>query len=113
MSNKKETTVRRGTGNVFADLGYANAETHLLKAQLMSRVMDIMAERKLSQTTAAEIVHVSQPDISRMLKGQFRDVSVERIMRMLTRLGCEVEIVVKPQGRKKAFATIHLEADAA
>jgi predicted XRE-type DNA-binding protein len=56
---------------------------------------------------------VSQPDVSRMLKGQFRDLSVERIMRMLTRLGCEVDIVVKPQGRRKAFETIHLEADAA
>ena len=113
MNSKKETEVRRGTANVFADLGYADAETHLLKAQLMSRVMDIMTDRKLNQSAAAQIMRVSQPDVSRMLKGQFRDVSVERIMRMLTRLGCEVEIVIKPQGRKKAFAAIHLEADTA
>jgi hypothetical protein len=40
----------------------------------------------------------------------FRDVSVERIMRMLTKLGCKVDIVVKPPGRKRAFGPIRLDA---
>ncbi|MGE3475066.1 MAG: helix-turn-helix domain-containing protein [Rhodospirillaceae bacterium] len=110
MSNKQDTAIRRGSKNVFADLGYADADTHLLKAQLMSRVQDTLHDRKLNQTEAARIMGVSQPDVSRMLKGQFRDISVERIMRMLAKLGCEVDIVVKPQGRKKAFAAIHVDA---
>jgi len=110
MNRKKETAIRRGTANVFADLGFPDADTHLLKAQLMSRVQDTLEGRKLNQTEAAQVMGVSQPDVSRMLKGQFRDVSVERLMRMLTRLGCEVDIVIKPQGRKKAYATIHLDA---
>jgi branched-chain amino acid transport system permease protein len=50
-----------------------------------------------------------QPDISRLLKGQFREISVERIMRLLTRLGCEVDIVIKPPGRKRASSIIHLK----
>ena len=110
MTKKQETAIRRGSKNVFADLGYADADAHLLKAQLMSRVQDTLKDRKLNQTEAARIMGVSQPDVSRMLKGQFRDVSVERIMRMLAKLGCEVDIVVKSQGRKKAFATIHVDA---
>ena len=110
MSAKQETSIRRGTKNVFADLGFPDAETHLLKAQLMSRVQDTMQDRKLNQTNAARVMGVSQPDLSRMLKGRFRDVSVELIMRMLTKLGCEVDIVIKSQTRKRAFATIHLEA---
>ncbi len=110
MSKRQDTAIRRASKNVFADLGYADADTHLLKAQLMSRVQDTLQDRKLTQTEAARIMGVSQPDVFRMLRGQFRDLSVERIMRMLTKLGCEVEIVVKPQGRKKAFATIHVEA---
>ncbi len=108
MRKRKESTIRRGTKNVFADLGFPDADAHLLKAQLMSRVQDTMEERQLNQTEAARITGVSQPDLSRMLNGQFRDVSADRIMRMLTRLGCEVEIVVKRQGRKRAFAAIHL-----
>ena len=107
MSKKEDTSIRRGTRNVFADLGFPNAETHLLKAQLMSRVQDILEERRLTQTEAAKITGVSQPDLSRMLKGRFRDVSVERIMRMLTKLGREVDIVVKRSNRR--FAPIHLE----
>src|SRR5215831_7138226 len=109
MSKKREAAIRRGTHNVFADLGFPDADTHLLKAQLMSRVQDTMEDRQLNQTEAARITGVSQPDLSRMLNGQFRDVSAERIMRMLTRLGCEVDIVVKPRGRKKAYAAIHLD----
>ncbi|MDR5727302.1 MAG: helix-turn-helix transcriptional regulator [Terriglobia bacterium] len=109
MSKKNDTTIRRGSANVFADLGFPNPDTHLLKAQLMSRVQDTLQDCRLTQTEAARITGINQPDLSRMLKGQFRDVSVERIMRMLTKLGCEVDIVVKPQGRKRAFAAIHLD----
>ena len=50
----------------------------------MNRVQDTMLDRKLNQANAARIMGVSQPDLSRMLKGRFRDVSVERIMRMLS-----------------------------
>ena len=106
----KSATIRRGSKNIFADLKFPDAETHLLKAQLMSRVQDILEGRNLNQTAAAGVLGVSQPDLSRMLRGQFRDVSVERIIRMLTRLGCELDIMVKARGRKRAFAPIHLEA---
>lgn len=52
-----------------------------------------------------------QPDVSRLLNGQFRDVSVERLMRLLTRLGCEVDIIVRPPGERAAPRdTIHLQA---
>jgi predicted XRE-type DNA-binding protein len=107
MTHDSDLTIRRGTENVFADLGHADPDTHLLKAQLVNRMHEIMRDRKLSQTQAAAATGISQPDISRLLKGQFRDVSVERIMRMLTRLGCEVDIVVTPQGSETPSAPIH------
>jgi predicted XRE-type DNA-binding protein len=110
MSRYEDASIHRGTKNVFADLGFPDADTHLLKAELMSRVQDILTQRGLTQTEAAKITGVSQPDLSRMLKGRFRDVSVERIMRMLTKLGCEVDIVVRPRGRKGKLKPIHLAA---
>ncbi|MBX9769943.1 MAG: helix-turn-helix domain-containing protein [Candidatus Obscuribacterales bacterium] len=109
MSHKGDTSIRRGSKNVFADLGYSDPETHLLKAQLVSRISEIVRKQKLTQTQAAQIMGLSQPDVSRLLKGQFRDVSVERIMRLLTRLGCTVDIVIKPPGRKLAGSVIHLQ----
>ncbi|HEY4941316.1 MAG TPA: helix-turn-helix transcriptional regulator [Rhizomicrobium sp.] len=113
MSKVENSTIRRGTANVFADLGYAEADTHLLKAELVARMQDVMTDRKLSQTAAASMVGVSQPDISRLLKGHYREVSVERIIRMLSKLGCEIDIVVKPCGKRNVFEAIHIAAIAA
>ncbi len=105
----KDKSIRKGSSNVFADLGYGDPDTHLLKAQLVSRIDEIMTGRKLTQAEAAQAMGLSQPDVSRLLKGQFRDVSVERIMRMLTRLGCDVDIVITAPGRKRASSVIHLQ----
>lgn len=106
MTIETTETIEVGTGNLFADLGYADADTHLFKAQLVSRMKAVMTERSLTQTAAAKAAGVSQPDISRILKGHFRDISVERIMRMLTRLGCEVDVIVRPQGSGGDVAAI-------
>ncbi len=108
MSEDDDAVIRRGSDNIFADLGFPDPETHLLKAQLVSRVADIVHERKLTQTQAARLMGITQPDVSRILKGRFRDVSVERILRMLTRLGCAVDILVTPQGKKTQ--PIHFDA---
>jgi len=90
MSNKENTSIRRGSNNVFADLGYADPDTHLLKAQLVNRIDEIISEQKLTQIEAAKIMGLSQPDVSRLLKGQFREISVERIMRLLMRLAAKL-----------------------
>ena len=59
----------------------------------------------------AKRLGISQPDVSRLLKGQFRDVSVERLIRLLTRLGCDVDIVIRDHGKAaSARDTIHLQA---
>ena len=107
MTERSDLSVQVGTDNVFADLGHADPDTHLFKAQLVSRMADVMSERKLTQVAAAKASGVSQPDVSRILKGHFRDVSVERLMRMLTKLGCEVDIVVRPNGSEARSSTIH------
>jgi predicted XRE-type DNA-binding protein len=99
-------TIEMGTSNLFADLGYADADTHLFKAQLVMRLKDVMIGRSMTQSAAAKATGASQPDMSRILKGHFRDVSVERIMRMLTRLGCEVDVIVRPQGSEGQVSAI-------
>ena len=99
-------TIEMGTSNLFADLGYADADTHLFKAQLVMRLKGVMTGRSMTQTAAAKVTGVSQPDMSRILKGHFRDISVERLMRMLTRLGCEVDVIVRPQGGEGQVSAI-------
>lgn len=85
-----------GSGNVFADIGLPNAEEHLVKAQLVVKISRIMKQRGLKQVEAAKLFGVKQPDVSKMLRGDFRQFSVERLMRFLVALGHDVEIVVKP-----------------
>ena len=111
MKKDRNTDIVRGTSNVFADLGYANAETHLLKAKLVSQIQGVINAQKLTQVAAAKRMGLSQPDVSRLLKGQFRDVSVERLIRLLTRLGCDVDITIRKHGKPAVPRdTIHLQA---
>jgi len=94
-----------GSRNVFKDLGVPNAEEHLVKAQLVFKIGTIMKERRLKQVQAAELLGIRQPDVSKMLRGEFRQFSVERLLRFLVALNQDVEIVVKPhRGRDNAPA---------
>lgn len=99
----------RSSGNVFADLGFADAEELQLKAGLVMKLADVMRARGLNQTAAAKLTGISQPDLSRILRGRFRDVSAERLMRALTRLDAEVDITVRSQG-EAVGKPIHLHA---
>lgn len=90
-----ETAVERGSGNVFADLGLPDADAHLARAELVSCIDDIVRERGLTQAAAARLLGLSEPDMSRLLRGDFREYSLESLLRLLTALGCDVDIVIR------------------
>jgi len=79
--------------NVFADLGVADAEEHLIKAGRVVKIDRTIRQRRLTQAGAAQLMGVDQPKVSAMLAGQLRGYSVERLMRFLVALGHDVEIV--------------------
>jgi predicted XRE-type DNA-binding protein len=83
-------------GNIFADLGLPDANTHFLKAQVVSEIYRIINQRKLTQAGAGKLMGIPQPEVSRMFKGNFREYSVDRLMGFLTSFDRDVEIVVKP-----------------
>ncbi len=102
MIDKDDARITRSSGNVFADLGRPDAETHFLTAELVSRIDQIIRERHLTQARAAAVLGISQPDVSRLLRGSFRDYSVERLLRLLMALGRDVEIVIRrPPARRR------------
>jgi predicted XRE-type DNA-binding protein len=108
---RKKVECETGSGNVFADIGLPNAEEHLVKAQLVYKIDSLLKKRGLKQTEAAKLLDVKQPDISKMLRGDFRQFSVERLMRFLVALGQDVEIVVKPHHGRRDVAQLRV-ADA-
>ena len=106
---KKNIEYEVGSGNVFADLGLPNAEDHLVKAQLVLKIDRLMKKRGLKQIEAAKLFGVKQPDVSKMLHGDFQQFSVERLLRFLVALGQDVEIVVTPH-RSKRVARLRVAA---
>lgn len=99
---QREIPVEKSSGNVYADLGYADSEDMLVKAQIVTKIAEIIEQRRLTQEQAAEILRLTQPKISRLLRGQFRGISERRLLRCLTRLGRDVQIVVKQTPRRRA-----------
>jgi predicted XRE-type DNA-binding protein len=95
----RKVKVEVGSGNIFADLGLPDADTHFLKAQIVSEIYRLTNERKLTQAQTGKLMCITQPEVSRMFKGQFREYSVDRLMGFLTSFDRDVEIVVRPHKR--------------
>ena len=85
--------------NVYAQLGFPDAEERLVKAQLVSKIGEILRERGWSQQQAAKVLGLTQPKLSKMLRGQFRGISEIKMMDCLVRLGRPVKIVVGPESK--------------
>lgn len=105
MSKKGYET---GSRNVFKDIGVPNAEEHLVKAQLVFKIDTIIKDRGLKQIEAADLFGIRQPDISKMLRGELRQFSVERLLRFLVALDQDVAIIIKPHRDRKNAPALHV-----
>ena len=88
--------VHRGSGNVFADLGLADAEKLKIKTGLVVEIRKAMRSRGLTQQEAAKLIGITQPKVSDMMRGDFSNLSERKLMDCLTRLGYDIEIKVRP-----------------
>ncbi|MBK8070919.1 MAG: XRE family transcriptional regulator [Ramlibacter sp.] len=88
--------VRRGSGNVFADLGVASADKLKIKTGLVIEIRKAMRARNLTQQEAARLMGITQPKVSDMMRGDFSNLSERKLMDCLTRLGYDIEIKVRP-----------------
>ncbi len=88
-----------GSGNVFADLGLPNPEERKLKANLAGMIYEIIEARGWTQKHTAEVLGVTQPDVSKMTRGILRDFSVERLLHFLSKLDQRVTITVSGDER--------------
>jgi predicted XRE-type DNA-binding protein len=100
--NKADQSTIPSSGNVFADLGLADADQRQTKVRLAVAINQAIAQRRLTQEQASELLGVNQPKISALSKYRLVGFSVERLMRFLTLLDRDVEIVVrrKPRGQR-------------
>ncbi len=91
-----------GGDNIFADLGLPDPKTHFLKAQIVAEIYRLATARKLTQAKAGARMGITQPEVSRLFKGNFREYSVERLMGFLTAFDRDIEIVVRRRKKNSA-----------
>jgi predicted XRE-type DNA-binding protein len=89
---------------VFADLGLPNPDLALAKAELVQRIRAIIADRKLTQARAAQILGLDQPKVSSLMRGRVEGYSLDRLFRFLNALGQCIEINVTSSRRSKSAA---------
>lgn len=100
----------RGTGNVFADLGYPDAAERQAKLRLAYALNQVLDQRKLTQAEAAKVLGVTQPKVSALRHYKLAGFSVERLMTLLTALDQDVEIVIRRKPRSGRAARISVVA---
>src|SRR3954454_19400041 len=99
--NEAEESNTRGSGNVFADLGYPDAEERQTRLRLAHAINGVIARRRLTQAAAAERLGINQPKVSALANYKLGGFSVERLMAFLTALDQDVEIVIKAKPRSR------------
>ena len=93
--------IELGSLNVYADLGFVDAEEMFVKAQLVAKIAELIRHQNLTHERAARILGLTQPKVSALLRGQFRGISERRLLKCLTSLGRDVQIVVKQAPRRR------------
>ena len=96
--------VRKSSGNVFADLGVKDPEEALVKARLAQVISEAITARGMTQVEAAELLGIDQPKVSRLVRGQLAGFSIDRLFRLVTLLGSDIEITVIERYRKHRSA---------
>ncbi len=114
MGKKREADIKvtASSGNVFADMGFAEPEEELTKAQLASHIRLVIKRQRLTQVAAAALMGIDQPKVSALLNGRLANFSSERLMRLLTALGQDVDITVRTKPRNRAHGRIRVIGEA-
>lgn len=102
------TKIHRGSGNVFADIGVAYPERVLARAQIMSRISDIIQDRGLTQKQVSALLGIPQSKVSCLMNGKLSMFSLDHLFELLNALDRDVEIIIKPKTKEEKTASTHV-----
>lgn len=105
---RRGIAIEKGSGNVFADLGFPDAKERTLKVQLAMEVNRVLAARGLTQAESARALGILQPHVSDLARYRLDRFSAERLMNFLTGLGSDVEIRIRPRGARRTRSAIRV-----
>lgn len=109
-TSKKKTpgSITQSGGNVFADMGLANPEQEMMKAELTLQLYRIIKQRGMTQTEAAKALGIRQPHVSLIMRNRAGSFSVGKLMEFLTALGQDVEVTVRPTRKQHGEMSVTL-----
>ena len=110
LTAERSGKIVRSSGNVFADLGFRDAAERQTKVRLAIAINDVLQCRGLSQGKAAELLGINQPKVSALSKYRLEGFSVERLMRLLTSLNQDIEIVIRNRPRARRPGRVFVTA---
>lgn len=97
----EKTTFEESSGNVFADLGFDDADEMLMRGKIGIQVVRLLRERNLKQRESAELLGISQPEVSHLMKGEFQRFSEGKLLMFLKHLDTEITLHIRPQKPSK------------
>jgi len=100
--------IYRGSGNVFADIGLPHPERVMARAQIMSRITEIIKDKGLTQKQTAELLGIPQSKVSCLMNGKLSQFSLDHLFELLNALDRDVEIIIRPKHKEEKFATTHV-----
>ena len=103
---RKHEAIEVGSGDVFVDLGFTDAGERKLRVQLAMQVNELIARRRLTQAKTAVLLGIPQPHVSELKHYKLSRFSSERLLRFLTLLDRDVEIVIKPKTKGRAPGSV-------
>lgn len=103
----KPIEVVRGSGNVFADFGYPNADAEQLKATLSAEIISVLNDRALTVRRAEELTGVAAADFSRIRKAKLDRFTIDRLMTILNRLDQDVDVQITIRSRMVELTNPH------
>jgi predicted XRE-type DNA-binding protein len=106
MGEKRNDTVDAGTGDVLVDLGFADASERKLRVELAMRLNELIAARRLTQAGVAQLFGIPQPHVSELKHYKLSRFSSERLLRFVTLLDRDVEIVIRPKAKGQASGVV-------
>jgi len=106
MKRRKAIEFEEGSGNVFTDLGFKDADQLLARAQIGYHVFKILKDEKLKQREIAEVLGIAQPDVSHLMNGHFSRFTTDKLLDFLRRLDRKVTIEVSRRHKGEPYQQV-------
>jgi predicted XRE-type DNA-binding protein len=97
MLDRADIEFELSSGNVFADIGFDNAEEMLLKSELVRQINKTIKERELTSVQTRDMLNLNEEMLSNLSKGRLTELTLENLFRYLNILGRDLEVVLKPR----------------